>query len=77
MSKAKKQSIRRYTRSNLAPVVRGAYREWDEHAMECALSQLAEKENCKNAHLIMDISMTAKKWGIPRKILARYFYTPG
>jgi hypothetical protein len=77
MSKAKTQSRRRYTRGNPAPVVRGAYREWDEHAMECALSELAEKADCKNAHLIMNISKTAEKWGIPRKTLARYFYTPG
>jgi hypothetical protein len=64
------------TRRNHAPVVRGAYREYDDHAMACALSELAEYADCKNAHLCLNIKKIAKKGGIPRKTLARYFHTP-
>jgi len=57
----------RVTRRNHAPVVRGACREWDDHAMQCALSELAECAYCNNAHLSLNIAKTAEKWGIPRK----------
>jgi hypothetical protein len=66
-----------HTRGNPEPVVRGPYRGWDEYAMECALSELAECADHKNAHLHLNIAKTAEKWGIPRKTLARYFHTPG
>ena len=51
----------RVTRRNLAPVVRGAYREWDDHAMECALSEIVECVDCKNAHLCLNVTKVAKK----------------
>jgi hypothetical protein len=76
-TKVKAIAVRRSTRSNPTPVVRGAYREWDDHAMECALSELAECADYKNAHLNVNITKTAETWGIPRKTLARYFYNPG
>ena len=66
----------RVTRRNHAPVVRGAYREWDDHAMERARSELTKCADSKDAHLCLNVTKTAEKWGIPRKTLARYFHTP-
>ena len=48
----------RVTRRNPAPVVRGAYRGWDDHTMEFALSELAECADSKNAQLCLNITKT-------------------
>jgi hypothetical protein len=76
MIKARNKVKMRVTHRNHAPVVRVAYREWDDHAMECALSELAECTECKNAHLYLNITKTTEEGGIPRKNLARYLHTP-
>ena len=57
--------------------VRGPYKQWDHHCMECALAELEAAANVKNSDKEFNLNATAKKWGVPRKTLERYFQSPG
>jgi len=59
-AKAKKSATAKARVTNPKSVERGAYREWDDYAMECALSELAECADHKNDHLKFNMKKTSE-----------------
>lgn len=72
-----KKSFAKTLRKPKQPSIRGPYNQWDEYAMEEALTELAECADAKNSELEFNVKRTAEKYQLPRKTLARYFYKPG
>eukprot|EP00873_Tetraselmis_striata_P008533 jgi/Tetstr1/428797/TSEL_018784.t1 len=56
------------------PHIRGRYRTWDDHCMECAMVELTAAADFKNGKTF-NLRATAKKWGIPEATLRGYFHS--
>eukprot|EP00873_Tetraselmis_striata_P000195 jgi/Tetstr1/420459/TSEL_011572.t1 len=56
------------------PHIRGRYRTWDDHCMECAMAELTAAADFKNGKTF-NLRATAKKWGIPEATLRGYFHS--